>query len=418
MKVSKLTGWFWITLSVIFIISSIPSFSKIAEEKFSNEESTPEYILPGTYLVVGAFAIEENAQKYTEYITKQGITSQYAFYPVTGYYYVYTYTDPIKEAVVNACVKLRENTEFADAWVFVAQRLEADQKSEENKMVAIVEPESNHSELRQIKPNALIENNALVAPEKLTRVEVADLNEQPVLFVRFSAHLNNTDKPVKATVKIVDGTRSKNIAQVETQESIGLDKSTIMDSVLQIIPYAIGFRKEQFDLPIYFDEESDDSYLFTREGDTLAMELPLHRLKKGDIQVMYNTYFHSNSSVMRKRSRYELDQLVDMLNENPLMRIKLHGHTNGGGRGYTYLFKPEEKNFFDLRQGKEYKKNGVGSVKLSALRAETIKSYLETKGIASDRVETQGWGGKRMLYSPDSQLAKNNIRVEIEVLSE
>ena len=100
------------------------------------------------------------------------------------------------------------------------------------------------------------------------------------------------------------------------------------------------------------------------------------------------------------------------------MRIKLHGHTNGAGRGYIYIFSPEEKNFFDIRRSKEYKKNGVGSTKLSALRAETIKSYLEHRGIAPDRIETEGWGGKQMLYDPDSPLAKHNIRVEIEILSE
>jgi outer membrane protein OmpA-like peptidoglycan-associated protein len=418
MTVSKLICRFRIAIIVVFSTSTISGFGKVAEENLSTGETNPEYIHPGTYLVVGAFAIEENAENFSNYITKQGISSQYAYYPVTGYYYVYTYTDSEKEAVVAAYHQLRENTEFADAWVFVAQGPAAAEENHETEIINPIETQSTQTELRQMNPDALTENNALVTPKKVSASEVADLNQQSVLFVKFAAHRNNTNKPIKATIKIVDGIRSKNIAEASTQETVGLDKTKIMDSVLQIIPYAIGFRKEQFDLPIYFDEENNDSYLLGREGDTLTMELPLHRLKKGDIQVMFNTYFHSNSSVMRVRSRYELDQLVDMLNENPSMKIKLHGHTNGAGRGFTYLFKPEEGNFFDLRQGKEYKKNGVGSVKLSALRAETIKSYLENKGIAADRIETQGWGGKRMLYPPDSPLAKNNIRVEIEVLSE
>ncbi len=144
----------------------------------------------------------------------------------------------------------------------------------------------------------------------------------------------------------------------------------------------------------------------------------LEKLKRGDIQVLYNTYFYGNASVMREKSRYELEELLRFLQENPTTAIKLHGHTNGNSRGITYLYLKEHGNFFNIRRSREYTKRGVGAKKLSEMRAETIRQYLVKKGIDESRIETKGWGGKNMLYEADSPLAKNNIRVEIEVLSE
>lgn len=405
---------FCIILLASLTINSNISFGRSISLEVSSGETNPDYILPGTYVVVGVFEFEDNARKFTGYINEIGLNAEYAFYPHTSYYYVYTFTSSAKEEVIEVCEEIRENSEFTDAWVMVARGSGNDEETDEVEPLVSEKPKSLNQEEMLIDPEAM----AGATTNNATALSKMDLDNRSLIFVKFRAFRNNSKKSITANVKVVDGIHSRNIAQAETGEAISVDKSQIMDSVVQIIPYAIGYRKEQFDLPIYSTEEKSNTYLLDIEGDTLIMNLPLHRLKKGDIQVMFNTYFHSNSSVMRERSRYELDQLVDMLNENPSMRIKLHGHTNGAGRGFMYLFLPEQKNFFDLRRSKEYKKNGVGSVKLSSYRAETIKSYLESKGIASERIETEGWGGKQMLYHPDSPLARNNIRVEIEVLEE
>ncbi|MEO0334158.1 MAG: OmpA family protein, partial [Bacteroidota bacterium] len=353
---------------------------------------------------------------------KKGLPAHYAFYPRSGYFYVYTVSSSSIEQIQSDYEEVREYEEFSDAWVFIAKDTEvedavavtSDTDDYQNPEVVqkISEPTPDTPEIPSTKVMGLKEQ------EGNQERKSEDLNQRSTMYVKFNTFQYTDEQPITASVKVVEGARSRSIGEVATGDVFIVDKTTVLDSALQITPYAVGYKKAQFDLPLNITPADSVWQLTQYEGDTLVMNMPLQRLKKGDIQIMFNTYFYGNSSVMRERSRYEIDQLVKMLEEKPSMRIKLHGHTNGTGRGFIYTFSPESKNFFDLIQNKEHKKKGVSSTRLSALRTETIKAYLEHKGILGDRIETEGWGGKKMLYPDDSQLSKHNIRVEIEILSE
>lgn len=371
----------------------------------------PEYLVPGKYLIIGVFALEKNAIKFSEQVSQQGRNAKYAFYPHNQYYYVYTYHSTSKDSVVDACLALRQNSNFEDAWVLTAT-------TDENKSGPAITNSDGWDESIMTNEDHEINVSSTMAAFPTVTTESKDISERSMLFIKFKAHNALTQQSVPATVKVEDNALSKNLVETPTEQTEEIDKTNVLDTSLQITPYAIGYRKVQFELPLTTAVNDSMQNMMAWDGDTLVMNMPLPKLLKGDFQVMFDTYFHGNSSVMRARSKYELDELVKVLEENPDMRIKLHGHTNGAGRGFIYVYSPEAKNFFDLHQGKEYKKNGVGAAKLSALRAETIKSYLVNNGIEEDRVETKGWGGKRMLYDADSPQAKHNIRVEIEVLDE
>jgi outer membrane protein OmpA-like peptidoglycan-associated protein len=45
-----------------------------------------------------------------------------------------------------------------------------------------------------------------------------------------------------------------------------------------------------------------------------------------------------------------------------------------------------------------------------------IKDWLVAQGIDPGRIQTKAWGGGRMLHDKESQYAKRNVRVEVEVL--
>jgi outer membrane protein OmpA-like peptidoglycan-associated protein len=138
------------------------------------------------------------------------------------------------------------------------------------------------------------------------------------------------------------------------------------------------------------------------------------RYHKGDIATLYHAYFFNDAAIMLPESKYELTNLVQMLEENPNYRIRLHGHTNGNYHGKILELGPE-KNFFSLTGSK----NDVGSAKdLSYQRASTIKEYLLVNNIAADRIEIKAWGGKRPIYDKHSANAKKNVRVEVEILQE
>ncbi len=75
---------------------------------------------------------------------------------------------------------------------------------------------------------------------------------------------------------------------------------------------------------------------------------------------------------MRSESKFDLDGILTMMNENPTYKIRIHGHTNGGASG-PILEVGESGNYFALAGAKE----GYGSAKkLSQSRADAIKNYL------------------------------------------
>ena len=105
-----------------------------------------------------------------------------------------------------------------------------------------------------------------------------------------------------------------------------------------------------------------------------------------------------------------------MLNENPEMKIMIHGHTNGNKPGRIIQLNEDQNDYFSLGHDNP---DGFGSAKeLSSLRGETIKKYLVANGITENRMQVKGWGGKKMIYDKDSPQAKKNIRVEIEILKD
>ena len=142
----------------------------------------------------------------------------------------------------------------------------------------------------------------------------------------------------------------------------------------------------------------------------------MHRLRKGDVQILFNVYFQSESAIMRPVSKLQLQELWDMLDENPKYRIKLHGHTNGNASGeYTRL---GENDTIFFQTSSKHELTSGSAKKLSADRALTVKQYLIARGIAADRIDIKGWGGKKQIYDKNSRAAPRNIRVEVEVMEE
>lgn len=118
---------------------------------------------------------------------------------------------------------------------------------------------------------------------------------------------------------------------------------------------------------------------------------------------------------MMPESKYELNNLLQLLQDNPNYKIKLHGHTNGNYHGRIIKMGPS-KNFFSIAVDDV---TTMGSAKqLSYARAEVIKEWLVSQGIDESRVEVKAWGGKKPLFDKHSANARKNVRVEVEVTAE
>lgn len=138
-------------------------------------------------------------------------------------------------------------------------------------------------------------------------------------------------------------------------------------------------------------------------------------MKKGDVETLDHIYFYKDAAILRPESKYEVDRLVRIMQENPNLKIKIHGHTNGNDPGKIIRRKDSSSDMFTLDNTVE----DYGSAKdLSQQRANCIKDHLVSKGIDTKRMTIKAWGGKKPLYKVDDPKAEANVRVDVEAVNQ
>jgi outer membrane protein OmpA-like peptidoglycan-associated protein len=181
-----------------------------------------------------------------------------------------------------------------------------------------------------------------------------------------------------------------------------------------LICEAFGYRKiqQEINYPLPLADTVKD--YIDLMGTTFIVNFDMVRYHKGDVATLYHVYFYNDAALMLPESKYELNSLLQMMQEEKNYRVRLHGHTNGSYHGKIILMGPA-KNFFSL----EGSTRSVGSAKdLARARAEVIREYLVANGIDAGRIEIKSWGGKKPIYDKHSANAKKNVRVEVEILQE
>jgi OmpA-OmpF porin, OOP family len=114
----------------------------------------------------------------------------------------------------------------------------------------------------------------------------------------------------------------------------------------------------------------------------------------GETMRLDNLIFPQGKAVIDPKSFDELDEVAQMMKENPKMIIQLEGHTDNQG-------------------------SAKANMKLSEERVEAVKKYLVTKGIAKDRIKTKALGGSQPLDNEMTQEARAlNRRVEMRILKD
>ena len=132
-------------------------------------------------------------------------------------------------------------------------------------------------------------------------------------------------------------------------------------------------------------------------SDLRVMMLVLDKKADEEVVAFGDTHFDYNKSTLTGEAKTLLDKDVQVLKENPGMKVRMAGYTSAQGT--------EESN-----------------QKLSEGRANAVRNYLIEKGIAPARITVIGYGRtKPALYevSPgdiNTKEAKANMRVLFEVV--
>ncbi|HZB11523.1 MAG TPA: OmpA family protein [Chryseolinea sp.] len=378
-------------------------------------------LTPGYYIVVGAYSKsqERMAQQFVEVLKGKGYSADYGFNSGKNFYFVYLkYFNNLRESL-HDMKNTREAGTFTDAWVRVVSGdipTAPEVISDSSRPPGSTPISSSKTAEKQATDEVLVES---IAQDQTTITDNPEIVQYPVMTlgnteVFLSLFNARNNRIVEGDVEVVDTERVKLMAKVKGNEYLNLPDPKSKSGQLTLICDVFGYRKIQqeinYPLPLV-DTVKDFVDLM---GTTLVINFNLVRYHKGDLATLFNVYFYNDASLMLPESKYELNNLLQLMQENPRYRIRLHGHTNGSYHGKIITMGPE-KNLFSLTGSAQQ----VGSAKeLSYDRAQIVKQYLVSEGIQPDRMELKGWGGRRPIYDKNSANARKNVRVEVEILED
>lgn len=188
-----------------------------------------------------------------------------------------------------------------------------------------------------------------------------------------------TKQPLQAEIVLVDNVNNKVIAEFKSDKNTG----KYLVSLPGGTNYGIAVKK--------------DGYLFHSENFNIPeasgfkqykKDVDLKKVEVGQSIVLRNIFYDYAKYSLRDESVNELERLIQLLNDNPTMRIEISGHTDTRGSNED---------------------NQV----LSQNRAKSVVDYLIAHGISADRLEYAGYGETKTLI-PDSEINKLRSKSEKE----
>lgn len=113
----------------------------------------------------------------------------------------------------------------------------------------------------------------------------------------------------------------------------------------------------------------------------------------GSVKLLKPIEFETGRATIKPVSFPILDEVLDLLKSRPGIRIGVYGHTDSRG-------------------------TAPNNLRLSKDRAAAVRNYLQGKGIAANRLESEGFGQTQPVASNDTDDGRaKNRRVEFKILS-
>lgn len=148
------------------------------------------------------------------------------------------------------------------------------------------------------------------------------------------------------------------------------------------------------------DIEVEDPWLDLL-GDNRKSEFPSNGTRSISAKktIVENIFFESNKFDLLPQAKQILDKVILVLNTNKKVKIELSAHTDSKG-------------------------NDADNLKLSQLRAKTVREYITLSGIEETRIISVGYGETRLLNNCGNTSSCSEIehgrnrRVEFKILEE
>lgn len=203
------------------------------------------------------------------------------------------------------------------------------------------------------------------------------------------------------TVRANDNAKLPGIGTVLTNASNSTNMTQISDGEAKFV-YQLEQRSDYNIVANHAGKFSQTESVTTKGLDRsktlyVTLKLGINNLDAGAIFVLNNIHYDFDQSYIRPEAGRILDNLVNVMSQNPTLRIELSSHTDSRG-----------KDAYNLR--------------LSQRRAEAAVEYLVSKGIERNRMVAKGYGETRLLNRCENGVQcsedehQMNRRTEIKVL--
>jgi outer membrane protein OmpA-like peptidoglycan-associated protein len=210
-----------------------------------------------------------------------------------------------------------------------------------------------------------------------------DIRPARTLWVKGKVFDSTTRKGLPSSVVLTDLATRQVISDLQTDES-----GNYLITLPEGRNYAFDVKRRGY---LFF---SKNFSLTDNAGDTVYhIDIPLQPLAANAVVVLNNIFFDPNKYDLKPESGTELDAVVQLLKDNPTLKIQISGHTDNSG-------------------------NSADNIKLSDERAKSVTAYLIAKGIAPTRLTSKGWGDTQPIAdngTPDGRA--RNRRTELKVIS-
>lgn len=210
------------------------------------------------------------------------------------------------------------------------------------------------------------------------------LRPDQVSFMKGVVYDSETKRRLRADFELIDLHTGNRINKSQSDSTTG--------EFLVCIPlnhnYLLNVSKKGY---LFFSENFSIQGVFL-SGDPFLKDIPLNPIRVGEVVVLKNIFYETDSYALKKESMVELDKLVKFLSENPRIRIEISGHTDNIG-------------------SPEYNQ------KLSDNRSKAVAEYLMRAQVAKDRLVCKGYGLSQPIDDKDTEEARaKNRRTEIKIV--
>jgi len=246
------------------------------------------------------------------------------------------------------------------------------------------------------------EGSLVVTADGATAYYASDRNDSHGNLDLYTFGMRNDIRPIKTLWikgKVFDKKTSKGLpsavalTDLQTREIISKVQTDETGNYLITLPvgkdYAFNVNRKGY---LFFSENFP---LSQRTPDsTYNIDIPLQPLEADAAVVLKNIFFAINKFELKPESQVELDNIVNLMKDNPTLKIQINGHTDNAGKS-------------------------ADNVTLSINRARAVVMYLTSKLIDIKRLSFQGFGDKMPVADNKTEEGRaKNRRTELKVVSQ